>query len=177
MNHAAEKSPAWYVVYVRNNHEAKVESYLQSQGVQAFVPWVSVPSRRKDRFKLLRVPLFDSYVFVYTDLNPKDYYTITHHQSVVQIVGGQEGSFSLPADRIESLRRILAHGQNVFILPGPASGRQVRFIAGSLAGVAGKLSRRRGCKCRLAIDLEIFGKSVAVDVEVAENEIEPVIKV
>ena len=168
----AENVPAWYVVYIRSHHEAKVQSYLQSQGIQAFVPWISVPSRRQDRFQLLRVPLFSGYLFVQTDMNPKDYNTIIRHKSVVHIVGGKDHSSSIPTEKIESLRTILEYGQTVYILDGRAPGRKVRLAAGPLAGVAGILCRRKGGKCRLAVEIEPLGKSVAVDVEVAEKEAE-----
>ena len=64
-----EEGPAWDAVHTRNQPEAKVESALRARGVEVLVTRITGRSRRRDRFKLLEVPLFSCYLFVYTKMN------------------------------------------------------------------------------------------------------------
>jgi transcription antitermination factor NusG len=98
--HFAEEGPAWYAVHIRHRHEAKVESDLRAQGLEVFVPRITVRSRRRDKFKLLEVPLFSCYVFVYTKMNKQAFNAIVRHKGVLENVraNGKGYCISVPAE-------------------------------------------------------------------------------
>lgn len=56
----------WYVLYTAPRAELQVEQRLRSLGVETYLPLQKKARQWSDRVKLLEVPLFTSYVFVYT---------------------------------------------------------------------------------------------------------------
>lgn len=160
----ADEGPAWYAVHTRNQHETLVESDLRARGLEVFVPRITVRSRRRDRFKLLEVPLFSCYLFVYTKMNKESYNAIVRHRGVVCIVHTKGYCIPVPAETISSIRALVECGKAVYSWPGQVPGRRVRVVAGSLAGATGTLRRKSG-KRFLAVGLELLGQSVAVELE------------
>ena len=167
----AEEGPAWYAVHTRNQNEPMVESDLQARGFEVFVPRITVRSRRRDRFKLLEVPLSSCYLFVYTKMNKENYNAIVRHRGVGCIVRTKEYCIPVPAETVASLRSMVECGKTVYPWPGLVPGRQVRVVAGPLAGATGTLRRRKSGKRYFAVNVELLGQSVAVELE---EEVEPV---
>jgi transcription antitermination factor NusG len=163
----AAEGPAWYALHTRNQHEALVESDLRTRGLEVLVPRITVRSRRRDRFKLLEIPLFSCYMFVYTKMNIKNYNAIVRHR-VVCIVRTKRYCILVPAETISSIRSMVECGKAVYPWPGLAPGRRVRVVAGSLAGVTGTLRRKSG-KRYLAVGVELIGQSVAVELDKEVN--------
>ncbi|MDD2285563.1 MAG: UpxY family transcription antiterminator [Paludibacter sp.] len=62
----AENKEAWYVIYTAPKAEKQVQQRLTEQGVEAFLPLHLSPRKWSDRVKLVEMPLFPSYLFVYT---------------------------------------------------------------------------------------------------------------
>ncbi len=54
----------WYVLYVRSKHENKVNTLLQENGFESFLPLIKTVREWSDRKKVLFLPLFPSYIFV-----------------------------------------------------------------------------------------------------------------
>jgi transcription antitermination factor NusG len=160
----ADEGPSWYAVHTRNRHESKVESDLRAQGLDVFVPRITVRSRRRDRFKLLKIPLFSCYLFVYTKMNKETFDIIVRHKGVARIVLASGCFIPLPAETIASIRSIVECGKTVYPWPGLVSGRRVRVVRGSLAGATGTLRRKSG-KQYLAVGVELLGQSVAVELD------------
>lgn len=50
----------WYVIHTSSRHEVKVEVGLTMKGLEVFLPRVMVRSRRRDRLRMLEVPLGSS---------------------------------------------------------------------------------------------------------------------
>ena len=53
-----------------------VRDGLAKKSSEAFLPKHRVKSRRRDRKKVIRVPLFPGYVFTKSDLNPDEHIEI-----------------------------------------------------------------------------------------------------
>jgi len=60
----------WYVVYTKPKWEKKVAERLNEIGVVTYCPLIDKTSQWSDRKKVIRVPLFNSYIFV--QLEEKD---------------------------------------------------------------------------------------------------------
>ena len=61
--------PAWYVLHTRSRFEQVVFDGLEKKSLETFLPKITVMSKRRDRRKKIRVPLFPGYVFIRSDLN------------------------------------------------------------------------------------------------------------
>lgn len=66
MIHSVDKRKAWYVIYTAPKAEKQVQQRLIEQGVEVFLPLHLAPRRWSDRVKMVEMPLFPSYIFVYT---------------------------------------------------------------------------------------------------------------
>src|SRR3989337_1036719 len=58
---------AWFAVWTRSRHEARVFDQLTERGVEAFLPTITRWSRWKDRKKRIDWPLFPGYCFARID--------------------------------------------------------------------------------------------------------------
>jgi len=56
---------SWFVVYTRPRWEKKIDESLKQQGIISYCPLRMIQSKWADRRKLVALPLFSSYVFVY----------------------------------------------------------------------------------------------------------------
>jgi transcription termination/antitermination protein NusG len=158
-------TPNWYVIHARSKHEAKVESALQQKGVETFLPRTAVRSRRQDRRLFLEVPLFPGYLFVRTVLEPYAYYQIIKLPGVVRLLGVNGRPGAVPREQVDSLQAIVTSDRPYYPWAYLGQGRQVRIMEGPLAGAIGTILRRRDKKQRLLVSVELFQRSVAVDLE------------
>jgi transcription termination/antitermination protein NusG len=164
--------PNWYVLHTRSRFENVVNDGLYRKALDVFLPKHQVPSKRRDRRVVLRVPLFPGYVFVKTDLTPDQHISILKTVGVVRIVGNKDGPLSVPEDTIESLRIMVTGDQTVTTGKRFRKGDKVIVLAGPFTGVTGFFLRYRG-KGRVVINLEALGQYAGVDVEESEVEVLP----
>ena len=161
----AYKEPAWYAIYTRSRHEAKVDGCLAKKGLVSFLPRITVPSRRRDRRQLIAAPLFPGYLFVNTKLSPESYHQVINIPGVVKILGIKGCFISIPPTTIESLQRIVTSARPYYPWEYLAKGDQIRIQEGPLAGVVGTLVARKDKHRRLVVTVELFKRSVAVELD------------
>jgi len=162
---------AWYVLYTYSRHEAQVELGLRRRGLEVFLPKVTVPSRRRDRSLHIQVPLFPGYLFVYSEMQPSEYVTILRQAGVVRILGINGRLTPVPAAVVESIQTIVNSDQPFYPWPYLEKGRRVIIVDGPLAGAVGVVVGRRQKTQRLIVSVELFRRSVAV--ELSDYAVEP----
>ena len=157
-------TPAWYSIYVQCRHEARVESALQKNGLEVFLPRVTTLSRRRDRKLLLKLPLFPGYIFVRTSLTASEYHNIIKAPGVVRLLGN--GSpIAVPEETIDSVKAIVDSDQPFYPWPYLKTGSLVRVLDGPLAGVVGIVIAQKDKQRRLVVAVEMFLRSVAVELD------------
>lgn len=155
---------AWYVIHARSRHEAKVELALRQKGIEIFLPKVIVRSRRQDRKLLINVPLFPGYLFVRTNLDSCGYREIFKAPGVVRLVGN--GSpIPVPKETVDSIRAIVESDKPSYPWPYLQTGSLVRVLDGPLAGTVGVILGRNDKKRHLIVSVELFQRSVAVQLD------------
>ncbi len=154
---------AWYVLHTRSRFEQVVSDGLEKKSLEPFLPKMTVMSKRRDRRKKIRVPLFPGYVFVKSDLNVYERLEIVKTVGVVRFVGNKDGPLFVPDESIDSLK-IMASGDNQ-IATGSLlkKGDRVMVVEGPFAGVVGTFVRYRGGQ-RVVVSIEALGQYAAVDV-------------
>ena len=166
----AASAPPWYVIHARSKHEAKIEAALQKKGLEIFLPRITVRSRRQDRRVFLQVPLFASYLFVHTVLEPSAYYEIIKVPGVVRLLGNGHPK-PVPSEQVESIKAVVASNRPYAPWDYLRQGRQVRIMEGPLCGTIGIIQRRCEKKRRLVVEVELFQRAVAVELE--DEAVEP----
>ncbi len=166
MNHL---TPSWYVLHTKSRFENVVHDGLCGKSVEVFLPKITVRSKRKDRKKMIRVPLFPGYVFVKSDLSPNHHLDIVKTVGAVKLVGNNMGPISVPIETIASLKIMIASDQPVETGYAFQKGDRVMVVEGPFAGVTG-LFDRYGGKGRIVVHIEALGQFAAVEVDVEHVE-------
>jgi transcriptional antiterminator NusG len=164
-------NPEWYVIHTMANHEFLVEKLLLKKNFEIFLPCISIPSKRKDRKKIIDVPLFRSYCFINTSLWPKDYYEIVRTPGVARILGVKDRFIPVPKETIESIRVAIESGRYYNSYNCLPLGTRVRVCEGPLEGAIGIILKKRDKKRRLLISVELMNTAVAVELE--NESVEP----
>jgi transcriptional antiterminator NusG len=157
--------PSWYAIYTQCRHEAKVETALQQRGLEVFLPRVTIPSRRRDRKLHLKLPLFPGYLFVHTSLDPSDYHEILKAPGVVRLLGFKGSPTPVPEETIHSIKTIVDSDQPFYPWTYLQTGTLVRVLEGPLAETIGVILGRKDKKRRLIVSVELFQRSVAVELD------------
>jgi len=160
---------SWYVLHTKSRFENVVHDGLYKKSLEVFLPKIKVPSRRRDRKLMIKVPLFPGYLFVKTDLNPYQHLEIVKTAGAVRLIGSKEGPIPVSESTVESLQIMVATDHPVTTGTRLKKGDRVMVVAGPFAGVTGTFVRYRG-KQRVVVNIEALDQYAGVDVD--ENDIE-----
>ncbi len=162
-------TPHWYALNTKSRAENVVHDGLYKKSVEVFLPRITVASKRKDRKKLIRVPLFPGYLFVKTDLSATHHLEIVKTAGAVKLLGNKQGPVSVPNDTIESLKIMVASKQPVATGCQFSRGDRVMVTNGPFTGVVG-IFERYGTIGRIVVYIEALGQFAAVEVDVEDVE-------
>ncbi len=156
--------PAWYVIHTRSRFENVVNEGLQKKNIESFLPRIMVKSKRRDRLKMIKVPLFPGYVFVRTTLKPDNQLDVVKTVGVVNFICAKQRPLQVPDESIASLRIMVEGDQDVLTGTGYQKGEKIVVLQGPFTGVRGVFARYRG-KGRVIIHIEALGQFAAVEVD------------
>lgn len=160
---------AWYALHTKSRFENVVNEGLAKKALDVFLPKITVKSRRRDRHKMIRVPLFPGYVFVRTNLNPYEHVEILKTTGAVRLIGSARGPVPIADATIESLRIMVSTDEEVVTGTRFKKGDRVMVIRGPFAGVTGIFSTYRG-DGRVVVNIEALGQFAAVNVAAEDVE-------
>jgi len=162
----------WYAVHTRSRHEKKVEIELKGKSVEVFLPLYETLSRRRDRKKLILLPLFPGYLFVRIALERERILEVLKVKGVVRIIGKTSTElYAIPESQIDAVHKMVESDRLISGHPYIKEGSRVRVKAGPLQGIEGILVERRG-RHRLIISVDMLQQSVSA--EISMDEVEPV---
>jgi transcription antitermination factor NusG len=132
--------------------------------LEVLFPQESIPRIKRGRKVLLHLPLFQSYLFIHTYLDSTVFHQIIKVDGVVRLLGNSAPA-PVPPEQIESIRTIVAGDRHYYPWRYIERGKKVRVIDGPLAGVVGTLIARKDRQRRLVVAVELFQRSVAVELD------------
>jgi transcription antitermination factor NusG len=159
----------WYAVRTRPRHEKKVASDLQEKGVTTYLPLLKQVHRWSDRRKVIQVPLFPCYAFVYSIFDLPLRLAIYGASGALGFVGPNNQGVPIPDVQIESIRTLMASDVPLMPFPLLKIGQRVRVRGGALDGVEGILATN-GDR-RLVVSVE--GVHVSFSINLEGYDIEP----
>jgi len=159
----------WYVLHTKSRHENVVSDGLLRKSVEVYLPLITVPSKRRDRKKTIRVALFPGYLFVKTDLHPHTHLEIVKAAGAVRFIGNSQGPLPIADETVESLKIMVGSDHTVTTGNNLKKGDKVMVVHGPLEGVIGTFARYGG-KGRIVVNIEALGQYAGV--EVSEDDIE-----
>jgi transcription antitermination factor NusG len=162
-----ERAARWYAVFTMARHEKKIAWHLGERQIESFLPLYKTKHRWKNRCTVtVELPLFPNYLFVRIDRDER--LRVLSVPSVVSIVSVGREPLPVPDQYIVGLRDgLLAH--RIEPHPGLGAGDRVRITTGAMADMIGVLERLKNA-CRVVLSLEMIGRSVAVEVDLADIE-------
>ena len=101
----------WHAIYTRPRWEKKVNSLLQSKGIESYCPLNKVKRKWSDRFKIVEEPLFKSYVFVKINEDQKTSVRMTN--GVVNFVYWDGKPAIIKEKEVQTIKRFLDEYENV----------------------------------------------------------------
>jgi len=159
-------SESWYALWTHSHCEQLVRDQLLRAGYRAFLPTVDVWSRRRGVRRLIDVPMFPGYLFLRHAIDKKSYCEVSRVRGVVRVLGERWDSLArIPDEEMESIERIAMAREPVLPYPYLKEGRQVRIVAGPLAGLEGILVKSRLDKGLLVLSVHLLQRSVAMSVD------------
>ncbi len=163
---------AWYVIHTCCHHEFRVEERLRRLGVEVFLPHILEVRRWRDRKKTLHIPLFPGYLFIHNDLETNfQYYHILQLPGLVRILGEKGRPKPVPREVIDSIKLAVSSDRPYYPCPNLLKGKWVRVVEGPLAGVVGIIREHKEKKRKMVIEVELFRRSMAVELEDEEVEL------
>jgi transcription antitermination factor NusG len=153
------------------NHESKVQKILGDKGIVCFLPMLETWSKRLDRRKKIQVPMFKGYLFVNVVLDAYLHLNVVKTPGALCFVRDSTGPLSIPPCQVESLQTMINAAQPLTIHSYLKEGERVQVVRGPLAGCVGILERLDPKKGRLSVSLEIFKKSVSVELDIEDVEV------
>jgi len=162
----------WYVIYTRSKHEQKVNDRLGRKRIETFLPLIERWSRRKDRRKRIKLPLFPGYLFVRAEMDANTYLEILKTDSVVRVLCNEDQPAPIPDEQVHAIQILIKNGITVTPIPYLREGMRVRVVNGLLMGMEGILLKTKPNKHRLVLSVDLLQESVSVEID--ELDIEPI---
>lgn len=135
-----EAEAPWLAAYTRPRHEEKVKDYWEARGIEVFFPCYQSLRRWSDRTRLIRLPLFPSYVFL--RLRPADRQRAVQAPGFLWLVHNRLGPVRVDAGELAAIRRLLASGLEYDPMPRAEVGDAIEVVGGALKGCRGYLLRK-----------------------------------
>jgi transcription antitermination factor NusG len=152
----------WYALYTRHQHEKAVTQVLTGKGFEILLPLYKSVRRRKDRTKVLSLPLFTCYVFLKGGLERR--WEVLNTPGICELLSTGGRPIAIPTAEIDAIQQVMKSGLRLEPHLLLKIGERVRIKRGPLAGLQGLLVRQKNVY-RLVISVEMLGRAAAVEVD------------
>ena len=156
----------WYALWTKSHCEQLVFDQLAAKGFQAFLPKIEAWSRRGGVRHHIPVPMFPGYLFLHHAMELNSYIEVLKTRELVRVLGdGRDRLAVVPDPEIEAIQKVVQAQLPALPYPYLREGQRVRIMKGPLAGVEGILVHTKPNKGLLVLSIELFQRSVAVEVD------------
>lgn len=97
----------WLVVYTRPRWEKKVDKLLKTQDIKSYCPLRKVTNQWADRKKVVELPLFSGYVFVW--VSEREEYKVRQTLGVLNFIYYMSKPAVIRASVIEKIENLMNH--------------------------------------------------------------------
>lgn len=145
----------WFVLYTAPRAEKQVVERLEAAGVTCWLPLHSSPRVWSDRVKIVEIPLFSSYVFVFC--REVDLRKLLSIYGVVRIVYYDGKPAVVRQLEIDGIKQFLEKAASHELCVG----EEVEILCGAMKHVSGKVKKIK--KNYLVLFIEQLGATVLVN--------------
>ena len=160
----------WYALWSKSHCEQLVCDQLAAKGFQVFLPKIEVWSRRNGGRHCIAVPMFPGYLFLHHAMDLNSYIEVLKTRELVRVLGDGRDRLRdrlavVPDAEIDAIQKVVDAKLPAQPYPYLREGQRVRITEGPLAGVEGILVHTKPNKGLLVLSIELFQRSVAVEVD------------
>ncbi len=156
----------WYALWTKSHCEQMVCDQLAAKGFHAFLPKIEAWSRRGGVRHHIPVPMFPGYLFLHHAMELNSYIEVLKTRELVRVLGdGRDRLAVVPDAEIEAIQKVVQARLPALPYPYLREGQRVRITEGPLTGVEGILVHTKPNKGLLVLSIELFQRSVAVEVD------------
>ncbi|MDE5966311.1 MAG: transcription termination/antitermination protein NusG [Lachnospiraceae bacterium] len=168
MSEASEEAK-WYVVHTYSGYENKVKAdiektienrHLEDQILEVTVPLQDVVEMKNGVKKQVSKKMFPGYVLLNMIMNDATWYVVRNTRGVTGFVG--PGSKPVPLTEAE-MRPLGIKAPEIEI--DMETGENVKVVSGAWEGTVGTIKAINKAKQTITIDVEIFGRATAVEID------------
>lgn len=158
-----KENKKWYPLYTKSRFEKKAYQHLINAGYEAYLPLQKKLHKWSDRNKIVKVPLFSSYVFV--RISPNQIRDVLRIYGIVRYIFFNGRPASAQDEEIELIKSLIDKGVDIDVVDGKLEvGQKVTISSGLLKGYSGKIHCFKG-KNKLIIEIESINKSLLVTLD------------
>jgi transcription antitermination factor NusG len=158
-----DKSYKWNILFVKTNHELKVQKYIERFGVKTYLPVRKLLSQWSDRKKWIDRPMFPGYVFI--RVSCQEFFTVLSHNSIISYVKSGGNPVFISEEQISIMQKIESeYLEHISECDCFTCGDHIRIIAGPLKGLEGRILRIDS-NDYFVIDLPEINKSLKIRIK------------
>ncbi len=163
------KKKNWHAAYLKYRNEMKVYDLLKSKGIECYLPLISSKRIWSDRTKIIKEPLFTSYIFV--KVTSSEYYEVLFTEGVLKFVCFENKPATIQDFQIETLKLFMKNMNNEIEVSTDRirKGNYVKITNGPLKNAIGEVIETKGRQC-LLLRFEHLGYNIHVNL--GDNEVE-----
>ncbi|SVE03355.1 uncharacterized protein METZ01_LOCUS456209 [marine metagenome] len=181
---AVKKAPdkkKWFVIHARSGYEAKVkvaiEEAVSREGIEDLIGEIMIPTEqvvelKGGKKKETERKFFPGYMLIKMELTEPSWLLVKNTNNVIGFIGGSSGKPSPITQR--EVDRIFARVQEGVDKPKPKvafqPGEEVLVISGPFNEFNGSVESVNYEKSLLTVEVLIFGRTTAVELEFAQVE-------
>lgn len=145
-------SRRWLVVYTRPKWEKKVDRLLKSQEIRSYCPVKRITSQWSDRKKIIDLPLFSGYVFVW--VSQQEEYKVKQTLGVLNFVYYMAKPAVIRDSEIERISQLLELDADCEIIDAGhiSAGDRIRVKSGIFYNREGTVIRVQGKNVLMVFD-------------------------
>ena len=156
----------WFVAHTKPRQEkALARDLLRSHG-RYFLPMYEAMRRSRRRRWKAQLPLFAGYVFLCG--SEEDRLGALKTNRIARVIEVEDQASLV--EELSAIERLLLAGQSVDPCPSLAEGRSCRIRTGPLAGLEGRIERRKD-RTRFVVNVTILGQGATVEIDA--DSVEP----
>jgi transcription antitermination factor NusG len=151
----------WWTILTRARNEKALARHLFEQKIPYYLPLVPKRNRVRNRVVHSHIPVFGGYVFLFGDEYERQQSMTTNRVSAVIDVFEQD---QLRGDLVQ-LYQLIESGEPLTVEQRLQPGQAVRIKSGSLRGIEGVITDRRGGKQRLLVAVHYLNQGVSLEID------------
>lgn len=154
----------WYIIYTAPRQEKKIANELSEQCITNYLPLVRTSRQWHDRKKVIYMPAFASYIFVYLD-NSATYRNVLEIDGVYNYVKFGKVLAIVKQETIDQISVVL-NSQDVIISSAYfEAGEKLQIQEGPLTGLHCEMIKSEG-KTKILVRVHLLNRNILVDVPV-----------